>query len=134
MFTQTLQACIQKVEECINFCELLINLNSEQHVFQWKKRTQEAIHFYNSMIQKFEELIHECNEEKNNSFDCKELTVISKDVINQCNNMINQCGAIPTDRVLDVPASKIQIFQSILPHSAKCIETCEKFLSLYNTD
>ncbi|MDR3646052.1 MAG: hypothetical protein P4L22_00760 [Candidatus Babeliales bacterium] len=132
MFNQILQECIQKSEECINTSELLINLNSEQHVFQWKKRTQEAISFYNSMIEQFEKLITECNKTPNNSLDCKELTIVSKDIINQCKNMINQCGAIPTDRILDVPASKIQIVQSILPQAAACIETCEKFLSLYN--
>lgn len=132
MFNQTLNECIKKAEECINISELLINLNSEQYVFQWKKRTQEAIEFYNSMIQKFEELIHECNEEKNNSIDCKELISISNEIIVQCKNMINQCGATPSDRFANLHESKIQIFQSILPHSAKCIETCEKFLSLYN--
>lgn len=132
MFNQTLNECIKKAEECINISELLININSEQHVFQWNKRTKETIEFYNSMIQKFENLISQCPTDSSNSIDCKEITLMSNEIIVQCKNMINQCNVTPISRYPYASASKIRIFQSILPHSAKCIEVCEKFLSLYN--
>jgi hypothetical protein len=132
MINQLITDCIQKTDKCIDVCELLINLNSEPNVFQWNKRTQETISFYNSMITKFEELIQECNLNQNDSIDCKTLIAISNEVIKQCKNMINQCGTVPSDRYSNLNTSKIQIIQNILPHAATCIAACEKFLNLYN--
>ena len=131
-FHELVKDCVKAAQDCIITSQGLININS-QNMVEWNNHTQEAIESYFYVSEKFKHLIDYCNNQSIN--DHKELTSLSKKIIDECNNMINQCNTKPSTALpAQLSALKLQIVQSIIDNSIPCIEACSEFLHDYGND